>query len=252
MPSLRIIIQGLALSSMMVMTAAAPFPPIVEKVDVDDACGNASVPPTTSKPEGPTASAVPKIPASGATPDLNVTTLTLAYVTLGHGVQNYSCDAVGATGKAIGAIAKLYDVTNLAYTDIEMVHKLSAMVVEGQATEEGSEIAIKSAAAKLNAPMIGNHYFDSAGVPVFNLSEKDKIIFAAKTENVKAPATADKGPLKTGAVDWLRLVKKENYTFASKGIQEVYRLETAGGVSSACNATGVISVPYAAEYWFYN
>lgn len=110
---------------------------------------------------------------------------------------------------------------------------------------------MRTAAKRMAMPVLGNHYFDAAGVPVFDLSTQSKILYSNKTENVKAPATASKGPMGTGAVDWLKLIAKLNYVHTSVGLEAVYRIETAGGVTSACNGTGVISVPYAAEYWFY-
>ena len=59
------------------------------------------------------------------------------------------------------------------------------------------------------------------------------------------------GPAKTGAVDWLQLVAKDGVE--SVGLQTVYRVVTAGGNPPAvCPSVGVISVQYAAEYWFYD
>jgi hypothetical protein len=46
-----------------------------------------------------------------------------------------------------------------------------------------------------------------------------------------------------------RLTKKANYT--SIGESVAYRVVTAGGNAPNCSATGVISVQYAAEYWFF-
>ncbi len=50
-------------------------------------------------------------------------------------------------------------------------------------------------------------------------------------------------------IDFCRLTKKANYT--SIGESVVYRVVTAGGNPLNCTATGVMSVQYAAEYWFY-
>lgn len=100
-------------------------------------------------------------------------------------------------------------------------------------------------------PFLGHHYFDSAGSPTFDLSAVGLLGSVAKTGNVAAPATADKGPLGTGAVDWLQL--KDNGRGISNGIQQVFRVVTVGGVSEACSEVDADagSVPYSAFYWFY-
>ena len=62
---------------------------------------------------------------------------------------------------------------------------------------------------KLKAPLcglryLGHHFFDSASTPIFNLTSaadgKISILFGIKLAGVKAPAVADIGPAKTGAV----------------------------------------------------
>ncbi|KAI3397908.1 hypothetical protein diail_10077 [Diaporthe ilicicola] len=54
------------------------------------------------------------LPSTGSTdlpsPDAN---LTLRYVAVGHGIQNYTCATADATATATGALAVLYDVTPL-------------------------------------------------------------------------------------------------------------------------------------------
>jgi hypothetical protein len=99
--------------------------------------------------------------------------------------------------------------------------------------------------------VLGHHYFDSTGTPTFDLTAVNKIGFFAKTAAVNAPATANKGPAGTGAVPWLDLNKKAGYT--SVGLSQVYRVETAGGNQQVnCTVAGVMSIQYAAEYWFYD
>jgi hypothetical protein len=103
----------------------------------------------------------------------------------------------------------------------------------------------------LHFEVLGHHYFDSAGTPTFNLTAVDKYGFMAKTAAVSAPATANPGPAGTGAVPWLDLNQKSGYV--SKNISQVYRVETAGGNQYVnCSAAGVMSIQYAAEYWFYD
>jgi hypothetical protein len=95
---------------------------------------------------------------------------------------------------------------------------------------------------------IGRHFFDNEGMPVFNLSAVDNIMFGVKIDDIPAPSSASKGPADTGAVDWLDL--GVNTSPLNRGLNQVYRVETAGGSAPAtCLSTGVISVQYAAEYW---
>jgi hypothetical protein len=131
-----------------------------------------------------------------------------------------------------------------------MLHTLPAQAVNMPEAKAGN---YKTAAKALDLPVLGNHYFDFNGTPTFNLSAKSKMLFAGKKEAVNAPANADKGPSGTGAVQWLMLLAKPDYAYGtSVGLGEVYRIETAGGNSPLCTeASGVITVDYAAEYWFY-
>jgi hypothetical protein len=96
--------------------------------------------------------------------------------------------------------------------------------------------------------MIGHHYFAADGTPTFNLSAVGDILFCQKIATVNAPANADIGPDGTGAVPWLMLTDKGG----SVGLSQVYRVVTAGGKAPAsCQDTNLISIQYAAEYWFF-
>jgi Protein of unknown function (DUF3455) len=98
--------------------------------------------------------------------------------------------------------------------------------------------------------VLGHHFFDSTGTPTFDLCSVNKILYGMKTGDIKAPATANNGPAGTGAVDWLQLTAKAGYT--SVGLSLAYRVVTAGGEPSTCTVAGVMTVQYAAEYWFYD
>ena len=89
--------------------------------------------------------------------------------------------------------------------------------------------------------MLGEHYFDATHVPTFDLSPQIGFLKAKKAGDIAAPVE--------GAVDWLKLDAVEG----SKGLGEVYRVETAGGKApGTCEGlVGVVEVPYAAQYWFY-
>ena len=96
---------------------------------------------------------------------------------------------------------------------------------------------------------LGHHFFGADGTPTFDLTAVNKILYAKKVADIKAPATANKGPAGTGAVDWLQLTNKTG----SVDLQMVYRVETAGGAAPVnCTSTALISVQYAAEYWFFD
>jgi hypothetical protein len=142
-------------------------------------------------------------------------------------------------------VATLFDATALAYSNENLLNTLPGLVVY---LPLPSSSFLEAAGSHLD--VLGHHYFDSAGTPTFNLSAINKIGFVGKTATISAPASANKGPAGTGAVAWLQLIAKSTYT--SVGINTVYRVETAGGNPELnCTATGVISIPYAAEYWFY-
>lgn len=221
-------------------------------------------------------------------PDTN---LTLKYLAVGHGIQNYTCASTTATAVNIGALAVLYDATAL-YSSSSYAN-LSSTVLWDQAiplnlanpsaagpvsTTSGKTAAnfsetdyqadaanpfpstpasLALVAQQVSAPFLGHHYFDANSSPTFDLSgSTDKLYFSgAKIGDVKAPTTADTGILATGAVDWLEL--GDNGRGLSVGVSNVYRVVTAGGVAEACSVSGVnpsgqvFSVPYVAQYWFY-
>ncbi|OBT60148.1 hypothetical protein VE03_10292 [Pseudogymnoascus sp. 23342-1-I1] len=100
------------------------------------------------------------------------------------------------------------------------------------------------------ASVIGSHYFDAAGVPIFDLSMKDRKLMSRKIDAVAAPSSANEGPAGTGDVPWLKL----GDSGGSIGLKEVYRVYTAGGNPySICSgqkfsAGGIITVEYSARH----
>ncbi len=238
MPSVRTLLAGFVATALIHLSTATPIP--------SEDC-------YPTKP----VKATPTIPSSGSefpstlstalsnhctdTPDLSTTNLTLSYVAIGRGVQNYTCASPSATPVALGAIATLFDATTLAYESEALVHAIPPLAV--YMPQPSSNLAL---AAGIFKPL-GHHCFDAAGTPTFDLTAVGKILYGAKSGDVKAPGTANKGPAGTGAVDWLELSKKATYT--SVGAQLAYRVVTAGGNAPAvCSKAGVITVQYAAEY----
>ncbi|RDA90481.1 hypothetical protein CP533_3043 [Ophiocordyceps camponoti-saundersi (nom. inval.)] len=231
----------------------------------------------------PRASATPQLPETGGCEELpspqESDKVSLKYITLGFGVQNYTCKENEPKAKATGALAVLYDVTTLhpgqgpnALSSDEF-NALTKKVLAGAAnpikpksmdgcdsdTKKSSaatsaagagpfefppaaELAVKGADLRLKP--VGEHFFDSNKVPIFRLNgDKGEIDVAVKKlDDVPSP---DKD-----AVAWLRLGSKD--AAAAGGAKFVYRVLTAGGVSRDCSsAPGDSSVPYTATYWFF-
>ncbi|GKT59967.1 malate dehydrogenase [Colletotrichum tofieldiae] len=218
----------------------------------------------------------PSLPANGNGAELPPVAagLVLKHIALGHGIQNYTCASTNATGattlaaSATGALAALYDAAPLypnagpgSLPSVDAFNALNTNVVwdsplplvsDGVSRFGASTSAPFPAAADLVLPsiaplkQIGVHFFDDAGVPTFQVGED--LFKGGKLNGTKAPSSADVGPEKTGAVDWLLLGDKG----ASKGVTTVYRVVTAGGVAHQCTVAGATdSVPYATYYWFY-
>ena len=165
-------------------------------------------------------------------------TLSLKHVTIGRGVQNYTCAESGSIPVPVGALASLFDVTGLAYRSQALVDAIPSYAVYLPTPDLTTR----------GFPRIGHHYFDSTGTPVFNLSLFQQVFFGNKTAGIKAPSDASRGPENTGAVDWIQLKDKGG----SIGCLEVYRVFTAGGSApSSCKTPGVVTEDYSSEYWFY-
>jgi len=100
--------------------------------------------------------------------------------------------------------------------------------------------------------VLGQHFFTAGGSPEFDLTGVSARLVAKKLNSVSPPAGACPGPGNAGAVSWLEL-GDNGAGLSFGGISYVYRVETAGGNPPAtCSGqTGLITVPYSAEYWFY-
>ena len=95
----------------------------------------------------------------------------------------------------------------------------------------------------------GAHFFTNSSTPFFNMDASQwKIGEApcAKNNSTPAPEAAAKGQQGEKAVPWLKLITRPG---ATGGLQEVYRVETAGG-SAPETCTGMpasFEVQYAAQ-----
>jgi hypothetical protein len=211
--------------------------------------------------------------------------MKLLKIAVGHGIQNYTCASATANATAIGALAILYDITELypgtpgtginatvfsaLSSTILNSQELPLNLLNGSAGGEPGKVGGFPEAAfgadptepfpnededldlgGLELPFLGRHYFDINNAPTFDLLQEAKLLaVVAKKDAVNAPGTADKGLLGTGAVAWLRLLDGGK----SQGVTAVYRVVTAGGSPQPCSTSGqgAGSVPYAAQYWFY-
>lgn len=173
----------------------------------------------------------------------------LKAITLGRGTQNYTCatNTASSIPAPVGAIATLFDATPLLP---------SLPVQEGQLLLNilpGFLVSFPYAALENSSlPVKGHHYFNSAGVPVFDLTSSNVgLLLAGKVGDILAPKRSTVGPdnIGNGAVDWLTLTAKPG----SSNLQEVYRTWTAGGKAPATceNQASVIQIQYAAQYWFF-
>jgi len=205
---------------------------------------------------------------------------------LGHGIQNYSCSAnTTEAPEAKGALAVLYDITalypgtprsglpsiqafNALTTRVLWTSNLPLNFLNVSAAASGIILPSKDYAATATpfqlpkdltldnlAPIkyAGHHYFDSTTTANFDLISPGNLkAHVVKKASVAVPASADKGLLKTGAVQWLQL--GDSGLGISHGLNQVYRVVTAGGIGESCAVAGKSfgSVPYTAQYWFYS
>jgi hypothetical protein len=206
-----------------------------------------------------------------ATPDLPPPNSTLRFLTVGHGIQNYTCSAAGANATAAGALATLWDISHLypgsgpaALSWVDWVDlptdvlRLTFSPLNVVGTPENQFGAVKGnpfgpdndlVLGANTLPFLGHHTFDEKLVPTFEFFASGALFKGGRLAGVKAPMSSDPGFMNTGAVDWLAL---NNNAGLSRGLSLTYRVITAGGNPLPCTAAGQsFSIPYASQYWFY-
>lgn len=137
---------------------------------------------------------------------------------------------------ANGAVASLFNASCIvsAYPDIgamlsgvSMSFNLSNLASIAQSLPPSF---LKQTLAPTSGMAVsGAHYFTNSTTPFFNMDASQwKIGEApcAKNSSVPAPDAAAKGQKGEKAVPWLKLITRPG---ATGGLQEVYRVETAGG-----------------------
>ncbi|KAI9743899.1 MAG: hypothetical protein M1818_002633 [Claussenomyces sp. TS43310] len=247
-------IASLGIASLLSLQISAA--PIVISVTLP-ACSSEAAGPTSSGYSDAT------LPVNGGPTELPLplSNLTLKYIALGRGYQNYTCASPSSIPAAVGAVAALFDITSTVFTRNSSAYKFTATAVNLSLPAGTSPLDI-TAPLQLPGiselfPVLGHHYFTAAGTPTFNLSAaaNSLILFGKKIADVKAPVSASLGPAGTGAVDWLDLTAKNG----SVGLGQVYRVLTAGGDPPVTCAgqpadgqgVGIVTIDYAAQYWFF-
>lgn len=166
------------------------------------------------------------------------------FITAGVGVQNYTCSDAGVYVSA-GAVASLYDVSCIAKSSV--LPKIQELLFNA-VSENGAQSIVD--ALLLEATLkISDHFFiagDEKGkiVPVFDfthsLKDKNQFVDVKKIGSIPSPDGKEN-------VDWLNLE-----TVSGEAAKTVFRLNThLGQPPASCKPMEEISVPYSAQYWFF-
>jgi hypothetical protein len=186
------------------------------------------------------------LPTDGAKP---------TFITLGSGVQNYTCTPAGNYTSA-GAVAKLYDISCLYGTPnfdqlTSIVHdRPKQATVSHSLARELRMIGISWGRAQF----VSDHYFvpNPLGTGLspkfeFHAPEpvKDRFVIGKRLSGIPAADPND--------IDLLLLGNIAEGKAGGNLSKYVYRVSTKGGQPpKSCNPGESISVPYDAQYWFYS
>jgi len=166
--------------------------------------------------------------------------LLIYHIAIGRGTQNYTCanSTADSIPAANGAVATLFNASCIAASNPTQLSSLPLMLLQVNMDELDSipDSFVQS----------GVHYFSTKTTPTFDLRQYG-LTNTKKIASVPAPVVKGQDP----AVPWLKLAY--NGLGEVGDVQEIYRLNTAGGTAPA-NCLGMPSnfeVQYSAEYWFY-
>lgn len=191
--------------------------------------------------------------------------LVLKHVAIGRGTQNYTCDTANATATpvAAGAVATLFNASCIAsaYPDIlnalpklALHFNLSAdeqqPVPDSSSSTSSDDDGASQRLGPTSLAVSGHHFFTNATTPFFTLDTPAGALGTvpcSKTGTTNAPAGAPTGQQGEGAVAWLKLQARSG---ATGNLQEVYRVETAGGSApkSCAGMPAAFEVQYSAQY----
>jgi hypothetical protein len=190
------------------------------------------------------------MPAEAATLPPPSKGLTLRHIAIGRGTQNYTCDTTNATAIPVanGAVATLFNAScvGAAYPDLLTI--LPKMAMQFNLTNDEDHRMGPS-----NLAISGKHFFTNGTTPFFSLVTDAQNVGeagCAKNSSIPAPTGAPIGQKGEPAVAWLKLLTRPG---ATGELQEVYRLDTAGG-SAPASCAGMpahFEVQYSAAYWFF-
>ncbi|KAA6412176.1 MAG: hypothetical protein FRX48_04327 [Lasallia pustulata] len=176
--------------------------------------------------------------------------LAVYHVAIGRGTQNYTCASNSSAAPVlIGARASLYNASCIAALYPDVLATLPAAALAYPVPTSSNPLAPS------NLLLSGHHYFSDPTTPTFNLVTSNGdfgVTYSKKKAASAAPTVTTSNIVGYGNVPWLQLqaVVEEG----SEGVvQEVYRLNTAGGAAppTCAGQQGAFQVEYAAEYWFY-
>ncbi|KAJ7932188.1 hypothetical protein B0H13DRAFT_1593653 [Mycena leptocephala] len=173
------------------------------------------------------------------------------FVTLGVGVQNYTCNASTLAYTSIGAVAALFDISCLDKTPVfaniqTVAFKFWSALPAG--------LTAASIGRKMGAPgLLGFHYFVPSPTgsisPIWDFTSTGKFagnssafVIGSKFGDIAAPTDSAKN------VDWLEL-KNLQGSLASK----IFRIDTVNGQppTSCVAGSANISIKYTAKYFLY-
>lgn len=136
-------------------------------------------------------------------------TLTLKYIALGRGTQNYTCASSSAseTPVQVGAAATLFDASCIASKSLTLLHEIPAVVGSAPLGSLAFLAELLSHTTNTSDLILGEHYFNAAGYPVidFRLSGRPDWMVALKNASVDAPQTSSDADQN---VPWLKLNRK--------------------------------------------
>lgn len=174
----------------------------------------------------------------------------LKHIAIGRGTQNYTCDVTNATAipVAVGAVATLFNATCVAATYPDLANLLPAVALQFNLTDNEADRSTQRMAPS-NLAVSGHHFFTNTTTPFFTLDTAAQTLGeagCAKNASVPAPTGAPKGQKGEPAVAWLKLLTRVG---ATGQLQEVYRVETAGGSAPATckDMPAAFEVQYAAQ-----
>jgi Protein of unknown function (DUF3455) len=168
--------------------------------------------------------------------------LALAHVAIGRGTQNYTCanSSAQATPVQVGAVATLFNATCLAAPYPQLLALMPGVSLKFPVP------STSDAQSAANYYLSGHHFFEDTTTPFFNLDTDEHSWGTVACKKINS----SNAPNSTVDVPWLKLQSK---TSDGCSIEEVYRVNTAGGQPpKTCEGQPAnIQVQYAAEYWFY-